>query len=144
MKTKLWGLSLILPLISIVASIVFVFYGIAIFFNLILGLIVGGLVPLIMIVREKVDISHYFVVKIILSGALVAGIILSWNYLYDWYFEGFYRVFILPIVFLILELVFALTRKAETQQKICIFLSSLVFVYLGGVIDFLLLFSKLL
>ena len=144
MKIKLWGLSLILPLISIVASIVFMFYSIAIFFNLILGLIVGGLVPLIMIVRKKVDISHYFVVKIILSGALVAGIILSWNYLYDWYFEGIYRVFILPIVFLILELVFALTRKAETQQKICIFLSSLVFVYLGAVIDFLLLFSKLL
>lgn len=144
MKNKLWGLSLILPILSIVASIVLVFFGAAIAFNIVLGLTASGLVPLIIIVSKKVDISHYFVVKIILSGVLVAGVILSWYYLYDWYFEGLYRVFILPVVFLVLELVYALTRKAEPLQKICIFLSSLVFVYLGGVSDFLIIFSPAL
>lgn len=143
MKIKSWFLSLMLPVLSIVASIVFLFFGCAILFNIAFGFLTGGLVPLLIVAKKKVDISQFFVGKIILSGVWVIVIILSWYFLYDWYFEDIYRVFILPIVALILEIVFAMTRKADSEQKICLFLSSLIHVYVGGLVDFLIIFSPL-
>ncbi len=52
MKIKSWALSLILPLLSIVASIVMIFSSMAIFFNIALGFLGGGLVPLLIIIKK--------------------------------------------------------------------------------------------
>ncbi len=144
MKIKSWALSLILPLLSIVASIVMIFSSMAIFFNIALGFLGGGLVPLLIITKKKVDISQFLASKIILSITLIVGITLSWYFLYDWYFDAFYRVFILPIAALVAELFFTATRKANSEQKICLFLSSLIHAYIGGLLDFILIFFPLL
>ena len=127
MKIKSWVLSLMLPLLSIVLSVVLLILGAAIF-TIAFGLLGGGLVPFIIITLKKVDISQFFAGKIIISGALVVGIILSWSVFFLRLVEGPYHVLVLPILTLIAELIFATTRKADVQQKMCLFLSSLVYV----------------
>ena len=141
MKIKSWVLSLMLPLISIISSIVLSIIGAAIF-TIAFGFLVGGLVPLLIIVSKKVDISQFFVGKIVVSGALIVGIILSWSVFFVWLVNGPRHVLFLPIAALIAELIFATTRKADFQQKICLFLSSLTYVYFGAVLDLLILFSS--
>ncbi len=141
MKIKSWVLSLMLPLISIISSIVLSIIGAAIF-TIAFGIIAGGLVPFLIIALKRVDISQFFVGKIIISGALVAGIILSWSVFFVWLVDGPYHILFLPIAALIAELIFAATRKADVRQKVCLFLSSPAFVYIGVVFDLLLLFSS--
>lgn len=140
MKAKSWVLSLMLPILSIIASIVMLIIGISIF-TIVFGLVVGGLVPIIIITKKKVDISQFFVGKIIILGALLIGIILSWSLFFIWLADGPFHVLVLPIAVLIAELIFAATRKADVQQKVCLSLSSLTYVYLGVVFDLLLVFS---
>lgn len=140
LKIKSWVLSLMLPLLSIVSSIVLSIIGVSIF-TIAFGFLGGGLVPLLIITLKQVDISRFFVGKIILSGALVVGIILSWSFFFVWLADGPYHVLVLPITALIAELFFAVTREADVQQKVCLFLSSLTHVYFGEVFDLLLIFS---
>lgn len=141
MKIKSRVLSLMLPLTSIISSIVLSIIGAAIF-TIAFGISVGGLVPFLIITVKKVDISQFFVGKIILSGALIVGIILSWSVFFVWLVDDTRHVLVLPIAALIAELFFAATRKADFQQKICLFLSSLTYVYFGAVLDLLFLFSS--
>ena len=141
MKVKSWVLSLMLPLISIFSSIVLSIIGAAIF-TIAFGILVGGLVPILIITVKKVDISQFFVGKIVLSGALTVGIILSWSVFFVWLVDGPCHVLVLPIAALIAELIFAATRKADVKQKVCLSLSSLTYVYFGVVLDLLLLFSS--
>ena len=140
MKCKSWVLSLFFPLLSIASSFVLLIFGGAIF-TIAFGFLGGGLVPLLIVTMKKVDISHFFVGEVIISGALVVGIILSWSLFFDWMCEGPYRVLVLPVATLIAELIYVATRKANDQQKVCLFLSNIMHVYIGLVFDILIIFS---
>ncbi len=117
MTIKAWFLSLMLPLLSIVTSMVLFILGSAIF-TIDFGFLVGGLVPLLIITLKRVDLSQFFVNKIIISSALVVGIILSWSIFFVWLVDGPYHVLVLPVSAFIADLFFAATRKADIQQKV--------------------------
>lgn len=130
-----------LPLISIAASIVLLIFDCAIF-TAAFGIFVGGLVPLLIICLGKADLSQFFVGKIIITGALAVGILLSWTVFEGWLSDGPYHILYLPIAAFISELIFAGTREeVSVRQKVCLFLSSLTFVYFGVVLDILAYFS---
>lgn len=142
MNARSWVLSLMLPVLSIAASIILIAFG-GMIFTIAFGLVGGGIVPLVIITKNKVDISQFFLGKIIISGALAAVAIPSWVFLFDWLTEARYHVFILPTAFVIAELIYTKTRKADDRQKICLLLSSLVYVYVGITADFLFIFFSL-
>lgn len=130
-----------LPLLSIAASIVSLIFDCAIF-TAAFGIFVGGLVPLLIICLGKADLSQFFVGKIIITGALAVGILLSWTVFSNWLSDG-YHILYLPIAAFISELIFADTREeADTKQKVCLFLSSPTFVYFGITLDILAYFSS--
>lgn len=141
MKIKSWLLSLMFPLISIAAAVVLLIFDCA-FFTAALGFIVGGLVPLLIICIGKADLSPFIVGKLIMTGVLIVGIILSWTVLDMWLSDGPYHILYLPIAMLIAELIFANTREEATaRQKAGLFFSSPTFVYFGVVLDILGYFS---
>ncbi len=140
-KIKSWFLSLIFPLISIAASITLSIIGVSIY-TIVFGLFLGGVVPLLIVSIKKVDISRFFVGKIIISLTLIAGAILSWTLFFGWLSDGIYRILVLPVAALITELIFAATRDAAVKQKVCLFLSGLTPVYFGVALDILCLFSS--
>lgn len=140
MKIKSWLLSLMFPLISIAAAAVLLIFDCAIF-TAALGFIVGGLVPLLIICIGKADLSPFVGGKLIMTGVLIVGIILSWTVLDMWLCDG-YHILFLPIVMLIAELIFAGTREeANARQKAGLFFSSPTFVYFGVVLDIVGYFS---
>lgn len=143
MGRKSWILSLSFPCLSILISTTFLILAILdeleifyVAFLLIWGVICGGIMPLIIIIKFKVDTSEYFIYKLILCLALAAGIVVSWLVVLDtWLGEGV-NMFVLPMLTFIAEILFVMTRKTSLKTKLCLVLSSPVYVYTGFVIDF--------
>ena len=127
-------MSLLFPVLSILGSAVFIVMfltdGYFSVFISALGLTVGGVVPMVMIIRGKLDMSKYFPGKIILFSVLAVGVTLSWTVSIGWLGENF-NIFILPMLMIAAEIVFAALQKADLRTKICLVLSSLAWGYLG-------------
>lgn len=133
-------LSLILPVLSCVAVPVLWVMELAFpLFSAILGIAFGGIVPIVMIVRKKIDISKYLAVKLALLGLLIVFVVLQCVFFRHW--ER--RLLIFPVVILAAECVFAFTRKTDIDTKIALGLSSLGWAYLGMVFDFYVMFGRL-
>lgn len=136
---KAWIMSLFLPVLSIHASAFFVILSLnnsPFVFTAILGLICGGIVPTVMIVRGELDTSKFFLGKMILILAAVAvWFVFNYTELEYWVFDilgGFtYQIFIL-----LTEIIFAAVQKTDLKTKICLALSSLAWGLLGFSLDF--------
>lgn len=133
-------MSLFLPVLSILASAFFVVLsllsGCPFVFTTVLGLICGGIVPTVMIVRGKLDTSKFFIGKMILIAAAVA-IWFAFNYtkLEYWIFD-ILGGFTYQIVIILTEIIFAAVQKTNIKTKICLALSSLTWGFLGFSLDF--------
>lgn len=130
---RAWFMSLLIPVLAILASM----YPFLFFPSTILGVIVGGVVPLVMIIRGRIDTSKFFLGKMILLAATVGGIILVvvTYYSNSWLNEDLCMI-ITPIVLALAEIIFAATRKTVTKTKVCLALSSVAWVYLGATVKF--------
>lgn len=143
MTTKAWFMSLLLPVLSIFSSAFFVVLsllsGCLFVFTAVLGLICGGIVPTVMIVRGKLDTSKFFIGKMILIAAAVA-IWFAFNYtkLEYWIFD-ILGGFTYQIVIILIEIIFAAVQKTNIKTKICLALSSLAWGFLGFSLDFVLI-----
>lgn len=141
---RAWFMSLLLPVLSILASVFFVVFvmipsGFPLFvFTAVLGLICGGIVPTVMIVRGKLDTSKFFLGKMILILAEV-GVWFLFNYteLEYWIFD-ILGGFTYQIVILLAEIIFAAVQKTNIKTKICLAFSSLGWGFLGFSLDFVL------
>lgn len=138
MTKRAWVLSLSLPVLSILGSAVFIVmfltHGYFSAFITAFGAICGGIVPMVMTIRGKLDLSKYFLGKIILFSVLVIGVTLSWTVFIAWLGQGS-NFFILPILMTVAEIVFAALQKADLKIKICLVLSSLAWGYLGFIFE---------
>lgn len=139
MTKKAWILSLFFPVLSILASAVLIIWnlvytanghGFDLIFVTLFGLIACGIVPTVLIVRNRLDTSKFFIVKSILFALTVTGIAFA---LLN---EPITLAFLLVAV--IGELVFALLQKTDGKTKLCLILSSLVWGFIGFLTDFFL------
>ena len=139
MAKRAWFLSLLLPVLSIIGSMIFVVIylvngGFPVFIG-ILGLVGSGIVPIVLIIRNRLDMSKYFPVKIILFSVLGVAVMLSWADLISSWFDNGYNLFIPAGVVLVAEIVFAALQKTDRKTKICLALSSVAWSYLGFVLE---------
>lgn len=137
-------MSLLLPVLSVIGSIIFVIMylvngGFPVFIG-ILGLAGGGIFPIVLIVKNRLDLSKYFLVKIILFSVSAVVGTLSWTVFIGWFHSGF-SILILPILMIAAEIVFALPQKTDNKTKICLAMSSLAWGYLGFCIEMLVLLA---
>lgn len=142
---RAWFMSLLVPVLSILASAYPLTQG-CIILTSILGVICGGILPIVLIVRGRIDTSKFFLGKMILFTALAAVVVTSWitsQDVWKWISEGLHFL-ILPTVLIIAELVFATTRKTDGKTKLCLVLSSAAWAYLGFTLDFALMWLPLL
>ena len=131
-----------MPVLSIIGSMAFLLMGIANhgFFVCIaiLGVVGGGIVPYVLILRNRLDLSIYFPVKIILFSALAVGSVLTWTVFLNWMIRLF-TILVLPSLMIAAEIVYAARQKTDRKTKICLVLSSFVWCYLGFVSMFVML-----
>lgn len=141
MSIKSWIKSLLIPLLSVSATSVFLLYLSSycsfseIACTAILGLVCGGIVPLFLIIYFKVDLSKYFVGKMILLLVLAILIVPAWIYVIYVSHSG-NEIVVLPAVIFVSETVYAVVKGDGFKTKICLVLSSMVHVYSGFLIDF--------
>lgn len=143
MSIKSWIKSLLIPLLSISVTSVFLVCFLPTYGSLsdvictaVLGLICGGIVPLFLIIYFKVDLSKYFVGKMILFLVLAILIVPAWIYVIYVSYSG-NEIVVLPAVIFIAETVYAVVKGDGFKTKICLVLSSLVYGYSGFLIDFI-------
>lgn len=133
--------SSIFPSLSVILSIVLIVafksYELYTAFTIALGIVCGGAVPLFLIIVWKTDISVYWIGKTILLAAFWAGLWFTWFVIPNWTFGHYTHPFVLPILILIAEIVFAATRKANFKTKLCLILSGPIWLYVGFTIDLL-------
>ena len=144
MTKRAWFMSLLFPVLSIIGSMIFaVMYlvngGFPVFIG-ILGLAGAGIFPIVLIVKNRLDLSKYFPVKIILFSLSAVVGTLSWTVFIGWFHSGF-SILILPILMTAAETVYAASRKTDSKTKICLALSSLAWGYLGFCIEMLVLLA---
>ena len=140
MTKKTWFMSLLFPVLSILGSMFFVIMCLDMdafpVFVAILGSIVGGIVPYVLIIRNRLDLSGYFPVKIILFSVLAVGATLTVTVPFYWIIK-FYTLPVLPMLIIAAEIVYAAKQKTDRKTKVCLVLSSLVWGYLGFVLEFI-------
>ena len=142
MSITSWIKSLLIPLLSIGVTFVLLMFFLPtygsfseIICTAVLGLVCGGIVPLFLIIYFKVDLSKYFIGKMILFLVLAILIVPAWIYVFYVSAHG-NEIFILPTVIFVAEIVYAVVKGDGFKTKICLVLSSLVYVYSGLLIDF--------
>lgn len=144
MTKKAWFMSLFFPVLSILGSMAFLLMGIANhgFFVAIaiLGLAGGGIVPYVLIIRNRLDLSIYFPAKMILFSVLAVGGVLTWTVFYAW-MRYIYTVSVLPLLMIAAEIVYAAKQKTDRKTRICLALSSLAWGYLGFGLDAIIVFT---
>lgn len=133
-------LSSILPSLSVILSIALIImlnmYGEwDVAFIIALGIVCGGAVPLFLILVWKADISVYWIGKTILLGLFWVGFWFTLFVIPDWTFHYAARLFLLPILILIAEILFAATRKTDLKTRLCLILSGPIWLYVGFTID---------
>ena len=144
MTKRAWFMSLLFPVLSIIGSMIFVIMylvnaGFPVFIT-ILGLAGGGVVPIVLIVKNRLDMSRDFPFKIILFLAEAAAGTLTWTVFINVFDSGF-TILILPIVMTAAEVIYAVLQKTDNKTKICLALSSLTWGYLGFCIEMLVLLA---
>ena len=139
MSKKSLIVSSILPSLSVILSIALILlmtdgeFTIAdTAFIIALGIVCGGAVPLFLIIVWKADISVFWIGKTILLGAFWAGFGFTW---FVGTFRYAARLFLLPILILIAEILFAATRNTNFKTKLCLILSGPIWLYVGFIID---------
>lgn len=134
---KAWILSLLFPVLSTLASAVLIIwnlvytangYGFNLIFVTLLGLIAGGIVPTVLIVKNRLDTSKFFLGKLYI---LVIASIITVTLALKTDINGFV---ILGLI-LAAELIYAAVQKTGAKTKVCLFLSSLVWGILGFSLD---------
>lgn len=146
MTKTAWFTSLLLPVLSIIGSLAFLLIGIVNhgFFVCIaiLGLVGGGIVPYVLIVRNRLDLSIYFPAKMILFSVLAVGDILTRFVFIGWgWLSHLYTILVLPTLMIAAEVVYAAKQKTDRKTKICLALSSLAWSYLGFCLDVIIVFT---
>lgn len=142
-----WFKSMFFPILSIIVSAIILIGFLSelrfseVAFTAIFGVVCGGIVPLFLIMFFKIDISKYFVGKMILFAVLAILVVPSWI-LFVYMGGGSLGIFILPIVILIAETNFSAIKDEDFKTKLCLVLSSLVHVYSGFLIDFVRSFAN--
>ena len=140
---KAWFLSLLLPILSILASAVLIIwnlifikdgYSFYFIFVTLLGLIIGGIVPTVLIVKNRLDTSKYFLGKLFI---LVTASILTVTFALKTNINGFVMLGLI----LAAELIYAAVQKTDVKTKVCLFLSSLAWSVLGFFLDLWLAFT---
>ena len=144
MTKRAWLLSLLFPVLSILGSMIFVVMylvngGFPVFIG-ILGLAGAGVFPIVLIVKNRLDLSKYFPVKIILFSVSAVVGTLFWTVFIGRVHSGV-SILILPILMTAAEIVYAAPQKADRKTKICLALSSLAWGYLGFCIEMLVLLA---
>lgn len=142
-EIKRLTLSLLLPILSMTLTTVLILVGIRGVVITVLGFVCAGVIPVILITAFKVDTSKYFKGKMFLFAALVIGFVLSWFVFESWTVSNF-NVFVLPILIFIAEGIFALSRETNFKTKLCLILSSFVYVYAGFIIEIMLSLARAL
>ena len=142
MSKKSLIVSSILPSLSVILSIALILlmtgeeFTIAdTAFIIALGIVCGGAVPLFLIIVWKADISFFWIGKTILLGAFWVGFWFTWFVIRDWTVHYAARLFLLPILILIAEILFAATRNTNFKTKLCLILSGPIWLYVGFIID---------
>lgn len=142
-EIKRLTLSLLLPILSMTLTTILILVGIRGVVITVLGFVCAGVIPLILITAFKVDTSKYFKGKMFLFAALVIGFILSW-FVFESWTVSYANVFVLPILIFIAEGIFALSRETNFKTKLCLILSSFVYVYAGFIIEIMLSLARAL
>lgn len=146
MSKKSLILSSLLPSLSIILSIALMILGEFMIadaaFIIALGIVCGGAIPLFLILVWKTDISVYWIGKTILLGAFWLGFWFTLFVINDWTVQYVGRLFLLPILILIAEILFAATRKADLKTRLCLVLSGPIWLYVGFIIDFFRAFAR--
>lgn len=141
---KAWILSLLFPVLSMLASMGLIILNLIyiihrnypyLFFGCVslLGLIVGGIVPTVLIVRNRLDTSEFFLGKLYL---LVTASMLTVTLSLKTNINGFVMLGLI----LAAELIYAAVQKTGVKTKVCLFLSSLAWGFLGFMLDFMISF----
>ena len=146
MTKTAWFTSLLLPVLSIIGSLAFLLIGIAnhgfLVCIAILGLVGGGIVPYVLIVRNRLDLSMYFPAKMVLFSVLAVGDILTRFVFIGWgWLSHLYTILVLPTLMIAAEVVYAVKQKTDRKTKICLVLSSLAWSYLGFCLDMIIVFT---
>lgn len=143
MSIKSWIKSLLIPLLSVSVTSVFLVCVLSTYCSFsdvictaVLGLVCGGIVPLFLIIYFKVDLSKYFVGKMIFFLVLAILIVPAWIYVIYVSLHG-NEIVVLPAVIFVSETVYAVVKGDGFKTKICLVLSSLVYGYSGFLIDFM-------
>ena len=131
-------MSLLFPVLSVIGSMIFIVMylvngGFPVFIG-ILGLVGSGIIPIVLIIRNRLDMSKYFPVKIILFSVFGVAGTLFWT-VFIGRFHSSFSILIPPILMIAVEIVFALPQKTDNKTKICLALSSLAWGYLGFVLE---------
>ena len=132
-------LSLLFPGLSMLASIGLMIWNLIVIvhdkngtcvfgFISLLGLIIGGIVPTVLIARNKLDTSKFFLGKLIILISSAAAVLLD-------IMTGVLDGFILSGIILAAEFIYAAVQKTGVKTKICLFLSSLAWGFLGFALD---------
>ena len=145
MTKKAWFKSLFLPVFSMLASAVLPLWDLYtviaegdvyyFFFIPLFGVICGGIVPTVLIVRYRLDLSKYFRGKMILFFVWAVGFVFASLDLLIWHLTNGGIFWVLLIVTVIAELIFTAVQNTSIKTKLCLVLSSLVWGYLGLIID---------
>lgn len=142
-EIKRLTLSLLLPILSMTLTTILILAGIRGVVITVLGFVCAGVIPLILITAFKVDTSKYFKGKMFLFVVLAVGFVLSWFVFESWTVSNF-NVFVLPILIFIAEGIFALSRETNFKTKLCLILSSFVYVYAGFIIEIMISLARAL
>lgn len=133
---KAWFMSLFMPVLMILAFAFFVLVGLA---QKAPGVIlfvspcpICGAVSGALIIRDKIDLSRYFPVKLILFAVLASGVTLTLT-VFVWVGAAAFAFLLwgIPIFAAAAELIYAYTRKADGKTRLCLALSSFVYGWLG-------------
>lgn len=142
MTKRAWFMSLLFPVLSMIGSIIWILMCLSKSLfpggscTAVLGLAGGGIVPYVLIARNRIDTSQFFPGKMILFAVSAVIGVLSWTVFID-LMSYVYTLLVLPILTIAAEVAFAARQKTDRKTKVCLTLSSLVWGYLGFVLEIL-------
>lgn len=142
MENKKYIYSLLFPIISIVSCIMYTVilldffkkYGIQYacctwFF----AGIVGGVIPIVLILKKRLDIHAFVKKKLLLSALYVTACVVTWLFLFVRALSVL--ILITPFIIILLEIRFSIINCKNTIDRIVVILSSPIIPYCGIMLD---------
>lgn len=106
-------------------------------------LLIGGVLLIGLTVMHKTSKSEHYIGKMIWFGVTVVGVILNFTpVILNNFPVGGFNQFVVTIVIMIAEVVFAFVQRTDLKTKICLALSSLSVGYLGFLIGYNIYYAK--